>query len=169
MAYTFMAAKGQSVGKSLIEKNRFNDAKEILHAARDAGRKVLLPTDHMIAASVSPFTETEIVTNIPQSGIAVDIGPETSATYAREAANAATIFWNGPMGIFEIPIFATGTCELANAVARSSGQSIVGGGDSLAAVNGIGVGTEISHLSTGGGASLEYIQGITLPGVASLE
>lgn len=169
MAYTFMAAKGQKVGQSLIEKNQFDVAKEILQAAHDAETKFLLPTDHMIAASISPVTKTEIVTDIPQSGIAVDIGPKTSASYALEASHAATIFWNGPMGIFEVPMFSTGTRELANAVALSSGQSIVGGGDSLAAVNAIGVGPEISHLSTGGGASLEYIQGLPLPGVAALE
>ena len=169
MAYTFMAARGHTVGDSLIEKDQFAEANKILDAAKSAGRKFLLPTDHIIADNISTSAKTRIVDEIPNGGIAVDIGPKTSSTYALEADRASTIFWNGPMGIFEIPRFAGGTKKLAQAVADSAGQSVVGGGDSLAAVNAAGVSSHINHLSTGGGASLEYVQGLPLPGVEALE
>jgi phosphoglycerate kinase len=109
------------------------------------------------------------VKQIPDGWMGLDIGPETAATYAAEAARAGTIFWNGPMGVFEIEAFASGTREVARAVATSDATSVVGGGDSLAAINQLGLGSRIDHLSTGGGASLEYVQGMTLPGVAALE
>ena len=169
MAYTFMAARGHTVGDSLIEKDQFAEANKILDAAKSAGRKFLLPTDHIIADNISTSAKTRIGDEIPNAGIAVDIGPKTSSTYALEADRASTIFWNGPMGIFEIPRFAGGTKKLAQAVADSAGQSVVGGGDSLAAVNAAGVSSHINHLSTGGGASLEYVQGLPLPGVEALE
>ena len=169
MAYTFMAARGQTVGDSLIERDQFAEANKILDAAKGAGRKFLLPTDHIIADNISASAKTRIVDEIPHGGIAVDIGPKTSSTYALEAERASTIFWNGPMGIFEISRFAGGTKKLAKAVADSTGQSVVGGGDSLAAVNAAGVASRINHLSTGGGASLEYVQGLPLPGVEALE
>jgi phosphoglycerate kinase len=110
-----------------------------------------------------------VVKEIPEGWLGVDIGPETAARYAEELLRARTVFWNGPMGVFEIPAFAEGTRRVANAAAETSAITVVGGGDSLAAINQLGVGDRISHLSTGGGASLEYVQGLELPGVAALE
>ena len=169
MAYTFLRAKGQPTGDSLVEPERLDDARRVLERARSAGRRLLLPSDHLVARELIEGAETRVVKDIPDGWKGVDIGPETAAAYAAEAARAATIFWNGPMGVFEIAAFAHGTEALAHAVADSSAVSVVGGGDSLAAVNRLGLGPRITHLSTGGGASLEYVQGLVLPGVAALE
>jgi phosphoglycerate kinase len=129
----------------------------------------LLPTDHVVAQRVEPGAPCRVVERIPDGWIGVDIGPRTAQTYAREAQAARTVFWNGPMGVFEIDAFARGTETLARAVASSRGITVVGGGDSLAAVQKLGVADRITHLSTGGGASLEFVEGLTLPGVAALE
>ncbi len=169
MAYTFLRAQGQPTGASLVEPERVEDARRVLERARSTGRRLLLPSDHVVARELSEGAETRVVKSIPEGWKGADIGPETAAAYAAEAARAATIFWNGPMGVFEIPAFARGTEALARAVAGSSAVSVVGGGDSLAAVNRLGLGPRITHLSTGGGASLEYVQGLVLPGVAALE
>jgi phosphoglycerate kinase len=137
-------------------------------APRPGGRREI-PTDHVVVREIAPGAESEIRSEIPDGWIGVDIGPESAARYAAEAGRARTIFWNGPMGVFEIDAFAQGTEAVARAVADSDARSVVGGGDSLAAVNRLGLGERIGHLSTGGGASLEYVQGRTLPGVAALE
>jgi phosphoglycerate kinase len=169
MAYTFLRALGRPTGGSLVEPERVGDARRVLDAAERAGRRVLLPTDHVVARELRDGAEPRVVETIPDGWIAVDIGPRTAAAYAAEARGAATIFWNGPMGVFEIEAFAKGTEAVARAVADSGAVSVVGGGDSLAALNRLGLGRRITHLSTGGGASLEFVQGLELPGVAALE
>ncbi|TFG94486.1 MAG: phosphoglycerate kinase [Myxococcales bacterium] len=169
MTYTFLAAQGQPVGASRVEPECVEDARRVVAAAKRAGRRLLLPSDHVIAEAVAAGAPTRIVERIPDGWIGVDIGPRTAARYAQEAGRARTVFWNGPMGVFEIEGFDAGTEAVARGIADSPGVTVVGGGDSLAAVNRLGLGARISHLSTGGGASLEYVQGLTLPGVAALE
>jgi phosphoglycerate kinase len=169
MAYTFLAAAGIPIGASRVERDRLEDARRVEQRARDAGRRLLLPTDHVVAERLEAGAPTRIVREIPDGWIGVDIGPETAARYAAEIAGAGTFFWNGPMGVFEIPAFAAGTERIARAAAQSRAVTVVGGGDSLAAVNALGLGARMTHLSTGGGASLEYIQGLALPGVTALE
>ncbi len=169
MAYTFLAARGEPIGSSLVEPDRFDEARRVEAAAEASGRRLLLPTDHVVAESLDADAPTQTVKQIPDGWMGVDVGPETAARYAAEASNARTIFWNGPMGVFEIDAFARGTEAVATGVADSAGASVVGGGDSLAAVNKLGVSERITHLSTGGGASLEFVQGLELPGVAALE
>jgi len=169
MAYTFLLALGQPTGASLVEPERAPDARRVLAASRAAGRELLLPVDHLVAERIEAGAETRVVKEIPAGWRGVDIGPETAALYAAAAKRARTIFWNGPMGVFEIDAFAKGTEAVARAVADSGARSVVGGGDSLAAVNQLGLADRIGHLSTGGGASLEYVQGLALPGVVALE
>jgi phosphoglycerate kinase len=169
MAYTFIAANGATTGKSLVEPDRFGDALAAQRAARAAQRRLLLPTDHLVADRFEADAPTRVVTEIPEGALGLDIGPATASRYASEAANAKTIFWNGPMGVFEMEAFAAGTRTVATAVADSPATSVVGGGDSLAAIHQLGLGNRFDHLSTGGGASLEYVQGLRLPGVAALE
>lgn len=169
MAYTFLSARGEKTGASLVEPDRLEEARRMLTRAAERGCELLLPTDHVVTDRIEAGARPQIVQTIPDGMIGVDIGPATTARYAEAAARARTLLWNGPMGVFEIDAFARGTEGLANAVAASSARSIVGGGDSLAAVNKVGVGNRIGHLSTGGGASLEFVQGLTLPGVAALE
>ncbi len=169
MAYTFIAANGGATGNSLVEPDRFGDALAVQRAARDAERRLLLPSDHLVADRFEADAPTRVVVEIPEGALGLDIGPETASRYAAEAANAKTIFWNGPMGVFEMEAFAAGTRTVATAVADSPATSIVGGGDSLAAIHQLGLGNRIDHLSTGGGASLEYVQGLKLPGIAALE
>ena len=169
MAYTFLAAAGVPIGASRVEADRIEDARRVERRAREAGRRLLLPTDHVVAQRLEAGAPSRIVREIPDGWLGVDIGPETAARYAEEIAGARTFFWNGPMGVFEIPEFASGTERVARAAAESRAVTVVGGGDSLAAVNALGLGERMTHLSTGGGASLEYVQGLTLPGVAALE
>jgi phosphoglycerate kinase len=169
MAYTFLAARGEAVGASLVEPDRIEDARRVVQAAERSGRQLLLPTDHVVAEKIADGAASRAVRAIPDGWMGVDIGPDTAARYGEEIARARTVFWNGPMGVFEIPAFAAGTAAVARAVAASPAISVVGGGDSLAAVNQLGLGDRITHLSTGGGASLEYVQGLELPGVAALE
>ena len=169
MAYTFMAAEGQPTGESLVEAEREKDAERVLQAAAAHHREVIRPIDHVVAKSLDKNAEWKVVEEIPEGWLAVDIGPQSAERYAAAIEGAQTCFWNGPMGIFETPAYAKGTLRVAHAVAESSGVTVVGGGDSLAAIHEAGVGERISHLSTGGGASLEYIQGTPLPGVVALE
>lgn len=169
MAYTFLAANGEATGSSLVEPDRIEDARRMRARAAERGCTLLLPTDHVVAEALDEGAASQTVETIPDGMMGVDIGPATTARYAEAASSAQTILWNGPMGVFEIDAFAKGTEGVAEAVAASSARSIVGGGDSLAAVNKVGVGARISHLSTGGGASLEFVQGLTLPGVAALD
>src|SRR5882672_4624356 len=173
MAYTFLKAQGLQIGKSLVEDDKVDLARKILAAAKAKNFKFLLPTDHVTAPEFkadAPAT-TGAVTATPADQMGLDIGPQTIATYAAEIAKAKTIVWNGPMGVFEMPSFAKGTLEVAKAVAAatvSGATSIVGGGDSVAAVHQSGVAGQISHISTGGGASLEFLGGRKLPGVEAL-
>jgi phosphoglycerate kinase len=169
MAYTFLLAQGLPTGDSLVEPERVEDARGVLAAARAAGRELLLPFDHVVAERIEAGAPTRVVKEIPAGWRGVDIGPESAALFASAAKRARTVFWNGPMGVFEIDAFAKGTEAVARAIAESSARSVVGGGDSLAAVNKLGLAGRIGHLSTGGGASLEYVQGLALPGVVALE
>jgi phosphoglycerate kinase len=168
MAYTFLASGGRGVGASLVEADRLADARRVTLAARATGRRLLLPSDHLVVERVEAGAPTRVVREIPDGWIGVDIGPETARDYTREAGEAKTLFWNGPMGIFETREFAAGTETVATGVAHSPAYSVVGGGDSLAAINQLGLGPQIGHLSTGGGASIAYIQGLALPGVEAL-
>lgn len=172
MAYTFLKAQGEAVGKSLVEEDKLELAREILQQAKTHKLKFLLPTDHVIADRVDANAQTRIVgrgESIPPNMMALDIGPLTSEAFAEEVSRARTIIWNGPMGVFEIPAFAKGTFKLAHAVAENAGAtSIVGGGDSVAAVKAADVADKITHISTGGGASLEFLEGQKLPGVEAL-
>jgi phosphoglycerate kinase len=173
MAYTFEKAQGLPIGKSLVENDKMELAKRLLVDAKAKSFKFLLPTDHVIALELKPNAKARScdVSATPADQMGLDIGPKTVATYTAEIAKAKTIVWNGPMGVFEMPAFANGTLELAKAVAAATtagATSIVGGGDSVAAVHQSGVANKISHISTGGGASLEFLAGRKLPGVEAL-
>ena len=165
MAYTFLRARNESTGKSLVEEDRIELARQLLATA---GPKLVLPIDHIVVREVKAAAPHEAVSTIGDGMIAVDIGPKTIEEYSRIISGAKTIIWNGPMGIFEMPPFDTGTVELAKAVANSGAVSVVGGGDSEKAIKSAGVSDKITHISTGGGASLEFLGGIELPGVAAL-
>ncbi len=165
MAYTFLKGRGEPVGKSLVEDDKVALANELLASA---GNKLLLPRDHVVAAELKAGAEYQVVSQIPDDMLGVDIGPATVADYEAVIAKAKTIIWNGPMGVFEKPPFDRGTVALAKAVAASGAVSVVGGGDSEKAIKSAGVADKISHISTGGGASLEFLAGIELPGVAAL-
>ena len=169
MAYSFLAARGENVGESLVEEKRFEAARALLARAEEGGCELLLPTDHVVSPSADGSGESKIVHSIPEGWMGVDIGPETATRYAEATRTARTILWNGPMGIFEVDAFAGGTERVARAVAEAEAMTVIGGGDSLAAIAKLGIGHRIDHLSTGGGASLEFVQGVTLPGVAALE
>ena len=165
MAYTFLRARGETTGKSLVEEDKIELAKELMAASGD---KLLLPVDHVVASEFKAGAESQIVDTIPGDKMALDIGPKTIAAYEAVIAGARTIIWNGPMGVFEMPPFDKGTVALAKAVAASGAISVVGGGDSEKAIKSAGVADKISHISTGGGASLEFLGGVELPGVAAL-
>ncbi len=166
MAYTFLKAQGLPTGKSLVEEDKVDLAKKLLD---EMGAKLMLPVDHVVVSEIAPGAPNEAVATIPDGKIAVDIGPKTIAEYSKVIAGAKTVIWNGPMGIFEKPPFDKGTVALAKAVAASGAISVVGGGDSEKAIKAAGVTSKITHVSTGGGASLEFLAGIQLPGVAALE
>lgn len=171
MANTFLAAQGYKMGKSLVEEDKLDLAKELLAKAKKNKVNMLLPTDLVMAAAFAPDSEhvTEKVKNLNQAYMALDIGAETSKAYAEALADAKMIVWNGPMGVFEMDAFCKGTEAVAKAVAKSRATSIVGGGDSVAAIEKLGLAKRITHISTGGGASLEYLEGKVLPGVAALD
>ena len=171
MANTFLAAQGYKMGKSLVEEDKLDLAKELLAKAKKNKVNMLLPTDLVMAAAFAPDAEhvTEKVKNLNQAYMALDIGAETSKAYAEALADAEMIVWNGPMGVFEMDAFCKGTEAVAKAVAKSRATSIVGGGDSVAAIEKLGLAKRITHISTGGGASLEYLEGKVLPGVAALD
>jgi phosphoglycerate kinase len=173
MAYTFEKAQGLPIGKSLVENDKIDVAKRLLAEAKAKNFKLLLPLDHVVAPEFKPDAKATIcdVSATPADQMGLDIGPKTIAAYAAEIAKAKTLVWNGPMGVFEMPAFAKGTLEIAKAVAAATtagATSIVGGGDSVAAVHQSGVANQISHISTGGGASLEFLGGRKLPGVEAL-
>jgi phosphoglycerate kinase len=169
MAYTFLKAQGFQVGKSLVEEDQIGLSLSLLQKAKER-IKFLLPSDHIAAERADIQAKREIVKNdrIPSGWVCLDIGPETVKAFSEEIKLAKTIVWNGPMGVFEIEPFSQGTFAIAKAVANSSAFSIVGGGDSVSAVNKAGVAERISHISTGGGASLEFLEGKKLPGIEAL-
>ena len=170
MAYTFLKALGHEIGGSLCEDELVGTAKDILNAAEKKGVKFMLPADNLAADKFDNNAKIQTVgQDIPAGWMALDIGPKAVAAYTAEIAKAKTIVWNGPMGCFEMPNFAEGTMTVCKAVANSDSVSIIGGGDSVAAVNQSGLADKMSHVSTGGGASLEYLEGKTLPGVAALD
>ena len=171
MAYTFFKAMGKPVGKSLVEDDKLDLARDVIARAKDRGLQLLLPVDHVVAAKVEAGVPVETLSvDNPAIGerMGLDIGPRTIEAYSAALSDAKTVVWNGPMGVFEIDAFAKGTIGVAQAVARVNGTTIVGGGDSIAAIKKSGVSERITHISTGGGASLEFLGGQTLPGVAVL-
>ncbi|MBI2378567.1 MAG: phosphoglycerate kinase [Deltaproteobacteria bacterium] len=169
MAYTFLAAKNIPTGDSKVEQDRISSAELVIKAAAAKGCDLVLPVDHVAAAELSENASAEDVTELRGGLRGLDIGPKTRMLYAHKLEGAKTIFWNGPMGVFEWDRFAAGTMTVAKAIASSRGRSVVGGGDSAAAVEKAGVTDRITHVSTGGGASLEFMEGRVLPGVAALE
>ena len=172
MAYTFLNAQGQSTGKSLVETDKLDVAKAALAKAEKNGVSFLLPVDHVLADKFSAEAATQLFSgteDFPAEWMALDIGPDSIALFAKEIAGAHTVVWNGPMGVFEMPAFAAGTNAIAHAVAsNANATTIVGGGDSVSAIHKSGFADKITHISTGGGASLEFLEGKTLPGVAAL-
>ena len=171
MAYTFLSARGYPTGSSLVEPDLLEATRRIEQSASERGVRLVLPTDHVVADRLeagSPHDVVDVQDAAIGMRLGLDIGPRTSAGYADEISVARTVMWNGPMGVFEIGEFAGGTLAVAQAVANSDGRTVIGGGDSIAAVNQAGVADRITHISTGGGASLEFLGGRTLPGVAVL-
>jgi phosphoglycerate kinase len=172
MAYTFLEARGVPVGRSLVERELLDTARDVERRAKERGLRLELPVDHVVAPKLDAGAPAEVLdVGDPAIGdrMGLDIGPKTIATYRSVIAGAKTVIWNGPMGVFEIDAFAQGTIEVARAVAAVSGTTVIGGGDSIAAVAKAGVTDRITHISTGGGASLEVLGGRTLPGVAALK
>jgi len=169
MAYTFLKAQGYEIGTSLVEEDRLEYAKEMITKAEEKGVKFLLPVDHRVAAE---FKDVEAVVtedqNIPAGSMGLDIGPKTDVLYADAIKDAKTVIWNGPMGVFEFENFNKGTIAVAKAMADADATTIIGGGDSAAAVNILGFGDKMTHISTGGGASLEFLEGKALPGIEAL-
>jgi phosphoglycerate kinase len=173
MAYTFLKSQGLPIGKSLVETDKLDLARKLIEEATQRNFRLLLPSDHVLGAELEANTKTKTtsVKATPEGWMGLDIGPETVAKFSAELARAKTIVWNGPMGVFEMPAFAKGTLEIARAVAAATANgatSIVGGGDSVAAIHAAGLADKVSHISTGGGASLEFLGGRKLPGVEAL-
>ena len=172
MAFTFLKAQGEQVGKSLVEEDKIELARELMKEAKDQKLRFLLPVDHVVASKVDVNARVQVVNSgqpIPPEMMGLDIGPTTIEAFSEEISRARTIVWNGPMGVFEVAPFAKGTFKIAHAVADNAGAtSIVGGGDSVSAVQAAGVADKITHISTGGGASLEFLEGKKLPGVEAL-
>ena len=171
MAYTFLSVLGKSIGKSLFEADYLDTAKSFLANAEAKGVKVILPVDHIVTKEFAPDADAILAEggNIPADCMGMDIGPKTIDLILAELASAKSVVWNGPMGVFEFDKFATGTASVAKALANSDAISVVGGGDSVAAINKFNLAASISHVSTGGGASLEFLEGKTLPGIKALE
>lgn len=169
MAYTFLKAQGEGIGGSLCEEDRLDTARAILDKAAAAGVEVLLPTDHVCADAFSAEAATQVAAAVPEDWMGLDIGPDTVARYQEALRDAATVVWNGPMGVFEMEPFSHGTSAIATTLAASDCISVVGGGDSVAAIKKNGVEDAISHISTGGGAFLEMLEGKELPGIAALD
>lgn len=169
MAYTFLAAQGHSVGISLVEENQIDLCKAALAKASDRGVRLLLPVDHVVADRFAADADTAVCdVDIPEGRMALDIGPKTQAIYASEVEAAKTVVWNGPMGVFEMEAFRAGTAAVGQALGRCDGYTVVGGGDSVAAIGMLGLEAAVDHISTGGGASLELLEGKDLPGIAAL-
>ena len=170
MAYTFFKARGYEIGDSLLEADKVELAKSLEEKAKAKGVKFLLPVDNLVAKEFKADAEHKVVasTEIPEGWQGLDIGPETRELYGQEIKNAKTVVWNGPMGVFEMPAFAEGTKAIAQYMSECEGTTIIGGGDSAAAVEQMGFADKMTHISTGGGASLEFLEGKVLPGVAAL-
>lgn len=170
MAYTFLAAQGYDIGASKVEDDRYDDCRRLLASGEEQGTRIVLPTDVVAAAEFSADAEHEVVpiVGIGSDRMGLDIGPDSVGLFAREIAQARTLLWNGPMGVFEWEAFSAGTEGVARAVADCEGFTVIGGGDSAAAIRQMGLDDEVSHVSTGGGASLEFLEGVDLPGVAAL-
>jgi phosphoglycerate kinase len=169
MAYTFLRAAGQPTGKSLVEEAQIGLAGELIRAAQERKVELLLPVDHVVAAEARAGAPVSTVREIPADKIGLDVGPQTVERFRTVIRSARTVFWNGPLGMFEVPPFDAGTMAIAAAVADSEATSIVGGGDSVSAIMRSGRAADITHISTGGGASLEFLEGDPLPGLAALE
>ena len=176
MAYTFVKAQGNEIGTSLCDETKLDYCKEMLEKAAKLGKKLLLPVDATITSQfpdpiddATIATETVDIDKIPADKMGMDIGPKTQAMYAEAVKSAKTVVWNGPMGVFENPVLAVGTKEVAKALAETDATTVIGGGDSAAAVNQLGYGDKMTHISTGGGASLEFLEGKELPGVAAAD
>jgi 3-phosphoglycerate kinase len=172
MSYTFLTAQGHEMGRSLLEADKVGEVARVLAQAAEQGVEIVLPVDLIGAAKFAPDAEHHVfdVTAFPADYEGVDIGPATRELFAARLADAATVFWNGPVGVFEFPAFAAGTLAVARAIAARPGLTVVGGGDSAAAVRQLGLPEDaFSHISTGGGASLEYLEGSTLPGLEALD
>ena len=171
MANTFLAEQGYSLGKSLVEEDAKATAGRLLTLAKELGKQLLLPTDLVVSEAFAPDAahQVKLVSEVPDGQMALDIGPATVTEYQAVLRGAKTVLWNGPMGVFEMPAFAHGTLGVAKAMAEVDGTTIVGGGDSVAAVEQAGLGEQMSHISTGGGASLEFLEGKQLPGVVALQ
>ena len=169
MAYTFLKAQGSEIGKSLCEEDKIELAKSLLQKAEEKGVKLMLPLDNVVAKEASENAETKVVTEIEAEYAGFDIGPATIEEYTKELENAKTVIWNGPLGMFEINQFAKGTMTIAERLADIEAITIIGGGDSAAAVEKAGLAEKMSHVSTGGGASLEFLEGKKLPGIECLE
>lgn len=170
MAYTFLKAQGYTIGNSLLEEDKMDYALEMVEKAQKLGVNLLLPVDHIVGAEFSEDTEPVVTEdqNIPEGFMGMDIGPKTRKLYAEAIADSKTVVWNGPMGVFEFKNFAQGTIAVAEAMAKSQATTVIGGGDSAAAANQLGFGDQMTHISTGGGASLEFLEGQELPGIAAL-
>jgi len=170
MAYTFLKAGGYSIGSSLVEEDKVEYAKDMMQRAESKGVKFLLPVDHIVADRFSAEAEPVVTDNqnIPDGYMGLDIGPKTAEMYKGAISIAKTIIWNGPMGVFEFANFAKGTIAVAEAMSKVDGTTVIGGGDSAAAVNQLGFGDKMTHISTGGGASLEFLEGKLLPGIEAL-
>ncbi len=170
MSYTFLKAMGYTVGTSLLEEDKVDYAKDMMDKAKEKGVELLLPVDNVVAdkfsADAEPVTTED--QNIPEGYMGLDIGPKSAKLYADAVKGAKTVIWNGPMGVFEFENFAKGTIAVAEAMAEADATTVIGGGDSAAAVNILGFGDKMSHISTGGGASLEFLEGKVLPGIAAL-
>ena len=175
MAYTFLKAQGAEVGTSLVDDTKLDYCKEMLAKADKLGKKLLLPIDTVVASAFPNPIDAEIPVetvdcdHIPADKLGLDIGPKTAELYADAVKSAKTVVWNGPMGVFENPILAKGTIAVAKALAETDATTIIGGGDSAAAVNTLGYGDKMTHISTGGGASLEFLEGKELPGVMAAD
>ena len=171
MAYTFLSVQGHKIGKSLVESDYLETAKDFLKAAADKKVTVILPVDHIAAEAFDENAKPVAVdsADIPDTLMGMDVGPKTIALIKDAVSKAASVVWNGPLGVFEFDSFANGTLEIAKAVAECKGTTVVGGGDSVAAVNKFGLADKLSHVSTGGGASLEFLQGLPLPGIVALQ
>jgi phosphoglycerate kinase len=171
MVFTFLAAKGMKIGKSLVETDLIPDVKALLERAENLGVKIILPEDLVVAKEFNATSTPTVVSSqsIPDDQMGLDIGPKSALVFASEIKNCKTVFWNGPMGVFEFPNFANGTKVVAKALTEVDGMTVVGGGDSAAAVRKLGFkDNEFGYISTGGGASLEYLEGKELPGLAAL-